>query len=631
MSKNRNRVFTTLALSAMIILFVCEGLFHIGKFISLDERLWIVRVPEYIKSLARFDIEGAYISDKPGILQSILTGISYYGFRIGPKLLEFRGEEYAHIFAMWRFPILLFNALNLLPLFFLMSKFLRSRTRALVCILFIITTPILIGISQIVNPDSNLWITFAISLLSFYLALRKSEQSKKYLIISGVYLGLSLVSKYFGQFLYVCFIIVFGIEYLNSGSSNLQRNLSIMLKIVAIGIAIYILFVPFSLINHHILVSGALSNPLFGGRFRWLLITPIFVIIIDSYLMKAQIRKIVNKYDLYKHIISFVGGIILVTFLILILNHFKLIRVFRVFEYFTDKNKVSDWNHFEVYLGNFSNLLYALPIFTLLLFLYSILRSILLSEKKSEKGVTGSHLYKSESFLLIIFLYILGSSLAGLRGFARYQIVLFPLIIMFTISYLPSVNKISLINRSKLRKCAVILFVVFIQLSAVFRAAPFYYHYSNVLNYSGELPLLSTWGFGGYEVGQFMTSSLELKGNFFATQTGTCEFGEIDNIVRCEELLVDRLPYFPDPFCSENNVEFIQLNMFNAYRLENLTTDDIGFRSSIERYYFDIDPEIEYVLNGNETFHFKVVKIAEADKYPCSGFNEEHGWFFRED
>jgi 4-amino-4-deoxy-L-arabinose transferase-like glycosyltransferase len=87
-----------------------------------------------------------------------------------------------------------------------------GRKIALLGVIFIGLSPILVGISTILNPDSLLWIFTSLSVLSYFTYLKEKKSS--FLVFSGIFLGLSLLTKYVANILFIFFFGMIFLEYI---------------------------------------------------------------------------------------------------------------------------------------------------------------------------------------------------------------------------------------------------------------------------------------------------------------------------------------------------------------------------------------------------------------------------------
>ena len=122
------------------------------------------------------------------------------------------------------------------------SRKLFDSDSGLLITILISLNPIIIGISQIVNPDSTLWSTSFAAFLLFFLYLKTDND--KYVYLSGFFFGLALLSKYFASILYLVFFIAVFAEHLIKREfdvENLYRRLFDLFKLYFTSILVYVI------------------------------------------------------------------------------------------------------------------------------------------------------------------------------------------------------------------------------------------------------------------------------------------------------------------------------------------------------------------------------------------------------
>jgi hypothetical protein len=267
--------------------FVAFGFFHLSKFETTDEHFWKYdRIQKYYTGLhdgiTKNDWKKTRINDKPGITVALLSGL---GLPFAPdpqghsnialeestrytdndgnsvKLYDISfTEQTKRINFALRAPILLFNALILLPLlFYLLLKAFDLRV-AQISILLIGLNPILIGISQIINPDAILWSTSAVALISFYAFLTHRQQ--KFIFICGVATGFALLSKYTANLLFVFYPIIFILHtFLSDQKTSFMSYVKAVSTIAVSSWMIYALFLPAVIQNPAHFLYGTTYSP----------------------------------------------------------------------------------------------------------------------------------------------------------------------------------------------------------------------------------------------------------------------------------------------------------------------------------------------------------------------------------
>jgi hypothetical protein len=292
MHNNKDLLRKTLPLFVAMIIFVTFGTFHLTKFETTDEHFWKYdRIKKYYNGIhdgfTENDWKKTRINDKPGVLVAILSGIGlpfapdpeqhrntaleestrYYdeGSERSLKLYDiFFTERTEQINFALRLPILLFNALIVLPLLFYLLWQAFSPRIAQITIILIGMNPILIGISQIINPDAVLWGTSAVAIMSFYAFLAKRE--RKFVIICGIATGLALLSKYTANLLFIFYPIIFFLHSLfEKNSLEIQEYIRSFLSITLLSWIVFLVLMPAVLQKPAHFLYGTVYSPVLSA------------------------------------------------------------------------------------------------------------------------------------------------------------------------------------------------------------------------------------------------------------------------------------------------------------------------------------------------------------------------------
>ncbi|EKE18613.1 MAG: hypothetical protein ACD_9C00286G0004, partial [uncultured bacterium] len=251
---------TTLALLFLIMaLSGVFGNYKLAQFSAVDEPLWTFdRIPSFWKNISEKNWSNTNISDKPGITVAIISGIGLLD--VNPYLYDEKNESSKNLniekmnYAL-RFPLLLFTILMLPMFYFLIERLLGAKT-ALLATAMIGLSPILLGMSRIINPDALLWIFAPLSILSFLIYQKK--QLSAYLYLAGIFLGLAILTKYVANILYVFFFGMIFLEYI----FNFQRyeNTTVR-KYLKCSIINFLILVIISLATFYLLYPGTWLRP----------------------------------------------------------------------------------------------------------------------------------------------------------------------------------------------------------------------------------------------------------------------------------------------------------------------------------------------------------------------------------
>src|SRR5690606_13758626 len=109
------------------------------------------------------------------------------------------------------------------------------------------------------NPDATLWTTSLLAFLAFFIYIKTYQ--RKYIFISGLFLGMALLSKFFASIFYLIFFVVIYLEYLKTfDKGQFFRRLWDLAILMGITVAIYFLFVPASWQSLTVIFKGTLAT-----------------------------------------------------------------------------------------------------------------------------------------------------------------------------------------------------------------------------------------------------------------------------------------------------------------------------------------------------------------------------------
>src|SRR3989344_3574268 len=499
------RRFYTITVVAVALLSLSFGVYHLGMFMSVDEPKWLnTRVPQLYSALFSGEWESTYINDQPGVLPSLLSGIT----NLFLDKSSYTPETIEHYFFWWRFPILFFSFLS----FFLIYHFARlliNRQVALATIVLIALHPVIIGISQIVNPDATLWNTGFLAFLTFFLYLKTSRE--KYILYTGFFLGLALISKYFISIFYVVFFLTVYLEYLLRKTDRVVflRRTWDLIKIYVLSVATYTLLFPINWVELEQIIRGTVgANILTAGR-------TMMLIFVTTVLFEIIFLRGVASEFIRKNIDIGAWGTRTLSMLFIFAGSFLVINLFADYKFF-------DPEYFKFFVydrgsGAFLQTLIASGYIMLFTFtlpaLIGFVSFLMLSLTKYYKIIEDRGLLFI-TVLVTIAIFVVGAALGGFAISARYQIILYPLYAL-----LAGLLFVHFIPYYKLFVTALALYSA----TVVFISAPFYLQYTNALNIH-DTTAMSTWGYGGYELAQHVAQKIGKDKIIWSDREGFKEF-----------------------------------------------------------------------------------------------------------
>lgn len=519
-----------------ITIYFLFGTYHLARFTTADEHFWFYdRIPQYWDSLAEKKWKKTRVNDKPGITVAMFGGAGLL-LEKNPESKEMRDymppipsrpEDSLTLNKNFRLPILIFNALFSLFLLYVLNKILQKKWLSLIAASLIILSPTLLGISQIVNPDSFLWIFSASAILSFGALLSTGE--KKFFVLAPLFLALSLLSKYSASILYPFLFIVMIIYFFTNAkkpeggnlmmidNKRLQTALWGYLATVLGSLVFFSIFMPAVFVKYKYLTEGTIDYP--GMRY---ILIPIFAIwtlmLLDSRFRNGKITNwiIVQTVRYKTYIYRFIFGFLTLVVAFLLINAWSGIDFLKIhsipFDVRQDKAFIKGTSLLQKIFLEFRQLTFSLHPIVLAGLVWIWIRSFIRSTKFDFIILTAS------SFLIIYFSAVITQ---GLLANIRYSIMTYPMaIIMGSIGIWDFFS----VLKKKISPAWIFIGLLSVSTFSLWQAKPFYFNYTSVLLPKNYI-ITGAWGYGGYEAAEYINSLPgSEKFNVWADYQGTCEF-----------------------------------------------------------------------------------------------------------
>lgn len=528
-----------LLLSIPLFFYFSYGLKHLSQFETADEYRWIYdsesRIPQYWNAMLSHDWEKTYINDKPGVTTAIVSGLSLRYVNIENLSGRFvQQKEHSNIFNpegseiinfAFRLPLLVINGLLAVFWYFLLRRLFENNWTALLACSLILLSPILIGISQIVNPDTLLWSTSFTAIIAFLLFLKERKWYDA--MLAGAFLGLALLSKYttviivpywFG--LSIAYLI-FQYDVFMADGSFRKRVIQIMgvfPLIFALGILIYVLLLPAALLNPEILLTG---NKAFQSIIPFLKIIGYIIIgiLLDAIILKSWVLKKLFfplKYLWNVGSRAIFGGSLVISNLVLFnwaKNNFWGIPDIP-FDAGNDKGFQALALIQKLFL-EIKPLIFSLTPVVLALLAVTWVFYII---KKNPRNV-----FPIFALSVLPFVFYAAVINQGYLVHIRYSLMLYPAIL--TLSAIGIVEIVPHIRWRPLITGGIIAAVVIISIVEIKKIYPFYFNYTNDLLPKNEI-ITDAWGYGGYEAAQYIASQSDHLENLiiWSDYDGFCPF-----------------------------------------------------------------------------------------------------------
>lgn len=427
-----------LAVLFFTIIFFSFTTYRLGQFAAVDEPLWLYgRIEKFWNNIYEKEWQKTDVSDKPGITVAITSGIGLLRYEPahfddkrnqGEVFVHKSAEEMSSFFFTFRFPLVALITLLLPFVYFLLERVVGKRT-ALFSYAFLTTSPILIGVAKIINPDALLWLFTSLSLLS-YLAFQK-RPAVRYLFLSGVFLGLGLLTKYIANILFIYLLALLFLEYLYHPQQT-ARSLALYIRstfiymsfIIFTGLTTFYILLPANWVEPYELVRSTILSEAF------LKVAPLFTAIVVLLLVDQAVNKnrftsfVLQTANRLKVWLSyFIAALFLGSILFVLINTWLGMPLYNFMELISSPKTIGRNSDIAgIFLTNFYPLIFSLTP----LALAGLIGSILLLFKKD--AFTSDSLRFALYALIFTLIYYLGATVNGVGSIIRYQIIIFPLI-----------------------------------------------------------------------------------------------------------------------------------------------------------------------------------------------------------
>lgn len=533
MQKINKHVIIYIILIVSIVTFLFFGLYHLGKFETTDEHLWKYdRIGAYWNALETHDWINTYINDKPGITVALVSGIGLLS-EPHPENNEYLADTTVDTQRLYekydshqtevtnfrfRLPVLIFSTLALFGFFYLAYVAFKSLWIALFTTVFIATNSILLGMSQIINPDSFFWIFGGLATLS-YIALINT-QKLRFLFLCGIFTGFALLSKYTAFILFLFFGLAAVSKMIFQKPEDAKKTtwkafftyFGHIFIIFILSMIIFAVFLPAVFIE---------PNYLFKGISQFLNVKTVFLgIIIFAFLggiaffRKKFIGTIIGAVATKRNIIT-----LLTTSLFSLLLIISFVNVWtgqkfapidemrdlayanepREFSFkpLIDKRAVTPRNNIQFYLMESYPLIFSLsPFFIVLIFTANYLAF--------RKKLSDHSAFIINAIIIFVFLYIYSTLYAKVVTNVRYSIILYPILAIFgAVTLREALHFFKYEEKKHLVTATIVIFAI--GLTSLFLTKPFYFSYTNFL-LPKDFSIHDSWGHGAYEAAQYLNA-----------------------------------------------------------------------------------------------------------------------------
>ncbi|MFA6383031.1 MAG: glycosyltransferase family 39 protein [Parcubacteria group bacterium] len=482
-AKRKNLLVESLLCFALLIYFIF-GFHHLSNFISADEHFWLPnsgteRIEDYWTAIKKGDWKDTRINDKPGITLAYTSGIAMLFDDAKGQIIDSDGNFKRYdpartktINFLYRLPILLISGFFSFFFFWIIRRITGNEWIALFSATGILLSPILLGISQIVNPDSLFWIFGSASFFSFYAFLQTQE--KKFILLASVFFGLAMASKYVSIifipfFLFAIFAYYFfEFEKWQSTPQELKKiAIRIGLAYFAIilsGFLIFALMMPASFVEPKIFYLGTIGFPGMEMIF-WLAMAINALVLLDAWIFKSRgLHFSLKKLQpLQKIAPKLLYLILLGTFFFVLVNWLTRNSFIDLSDISFDmkrKDAFSELAFYKRYFMEFVPLVFSLTPIALCTLLFGWIKAFF------AKGKTNTFVFTLSVFFLIFYAAVIEQ---GLLVTVRYSIILFPLALVLGATALN--DFFSAKSQEENKKAFVVFIFAFIGITVLFASS----------------------------------------------------------------------------------------------------------------------------------------------------------------
>ncbi|MCX6766516.1 MAG: glycosyltransferase family 39 protein [Candidatus Moranbacteria bacterium] len=606
----KERIITILIFLVIVASSFYFGFHRLANFSGVDEPYWSYgRVPTFWNAIQKMKWKNTNISDKPGVPLAIVSGagLPFIGenpkdlqpLRYDPKTPD-QIQKIRDIYFKLRLPVFLFT-LAMLPVFYWLIKKLLGKNVARFSLLFMGLSPVLLGISLIINSDALLWILTALSTLSLFVFLKGSE--RKFLILSGFFLGLSVITKYVANILLVYFFLVFFLEYIFHAHKKvaigeyLKQALANYVILVLATMVTAFVFFPATWVKISTLIHATIGNKVFSST--WPLFVGLIVLVAaDTFLLEAKFSNIIFGFlAKYRGVIAkFFAGLFLAFAAFVFLHVYGHVHIIDMQALISQPKGLGQGNGLQKYGGAISSDLYSLLFSVSPLILILILLSVVnIFRKKEMRRDTITVVY----ILIFLFIFYLGNAVNSVIATVRYQIIVYPLIFVVA-----AIGVSQFLEIKKVKKFVPVLTVyavlIVVLLGSLFISRPNFLAYASEILPNNFIVNLKGMGEGSFEAASYLNSLPNAHDmTIWSDKGAVCE-------VFAGKCFID----FKKTTFLQNKIDYFVVSTDRRSRSLKMSKS-LKNIADFEKIYKSNNYSFRFIINNNPNDFVKVFKASE--------------------
>jgi hypothetical protein len=455
-----------------------------------------------------------------------------------------------------------------------------------------------------INPDAILWILFLLSFLSFMHYL--FNRSLPALYCTGILLGLSLLTKYIANIFIVFYFLIILLDPIIRRESYAEMTQALRKRImqfcimIFVALSVFYVLYPGIWVKHDRLLLATIHSEAFVSTWLYFA-TFLLLLCIDIFSYHARITSaIIDLFSTYrKWIIYCIISVFIFFFSLTLINVYTGMSLFD-YTYIIESPK-------SVYrevgqLALFSASFYPLIFGVTPLVLFGLISGIFHVVRTKKWDTSHTMILYSMIFILI---YYTGSIINNVMPIVRYQIVLYPLmILMASIGWEKIASRFTKRSSIVIAFCVIALFCESLQL---YRLNNYYFSYNNPLLPQKYIINSKDMGDGNYEIAQYLNALPDAHDTLVWTdKTGLCQFfvGSCNNMIQ-DMSLIEIAPEIDHYVVTQNRQGHIE--RLTQQKIEN----DPNYPIRLDRLYAsDLQKEFE-ILPGNRSAQF--IRVIQSE------------------
>lgn len=516
-----------IGIALTLSIYLGFGLNHLTHFVTADEHYWIYeRIPAYFEAVGDLKWKKTFINDKPGISLALISGIGLL-FEPNPaslvtenpdRTVSYNLDHNDRLYFAFRLPILVVNALMLLFLFWVITK-LFDEWVALFTVLLTATSPILLGLSQIVNPDALLWSFSSGALFSFLAWLR--FRGKGWFGATIGFTAMALLSKYVALLLFPLYALLVMGQFLTNTLSNPEATSQLKKVLLSLGLLFLSTLALVTLFFPALWDKLPLALPFLKGLPWYIQSLPLVggALLVDIFYRNSFLTWL--KQCVKARSLKYIHAILLTLIVLFLFAPILLRYLFPAWDIFTlipfDIKDLSNARYYTTQPNFFETLILEWLPLSYTLTPVVLVGTLLVGIQAWRKSIVTPL-----PITLVLLCYPAFFIIVNILLTPRYAVILYPLFaLVAAVGLLSAWDTVQNFFTTKL---ALALLVTLFSLWSLIGIAPFYANYANLLLPKTAL-ISDAWGYGGYEAAQYMNTLPNAKNiTVWSDYYGFCEF-----------------------------------------------------------------------------------------------------------